>query len=54
MFGCPKWAKAWELETAIPLKLMTIGKNCKGVYDEKEDLDAAADRLASFGDVYRA
>ena len=36
----------------IPLKLTIIGKNFKGAYDEKENLDATADCLACLGDVY--
>jgi len=38
----------------IPLKLMTIGKNCEGEDDEKEYLDGAAGLLAGSGDGYRA
>jgi len=38
----------------IPLKLMTIGKNCEGEDDEKEYLDSVADLLVCSGDGYRA
>jgi hypothetical protein len=36
----------------IPLELTTVGNTCKGEDHEKEYLEAAADRLAGFGDVY--
>ena len=36
----------------IPLKLTMVGKNHKGADDEKEYLEATADRFACIGDVY--
>jgi len=54
MFSCLETVKAWKREMSVRLKLMTIEKNCEGENDEQDNLEADADRLAGFGDVYRA
>lgn len=53
MFSCLETAKVWKREMTIRLKLMTIEKNCEGENNEQENLEAAANRLAGSGDVYR-